>query len=314
MRNKKHSLVFFGTPEFAVVVLERLKTGGLKPDLIVTQPDRPQGRQRKLTAPPVKLWALEQAISCWQPERVKNENFLCRLRAFAPDLILTASYGQILPQSLLDIPTLGCLNIHPSLLPLYRGAAPVQAAIIAGETLTGVTVIEMSAGMDSGPILAQCDYPIAKDITAGELMSELAVVGADMVLDLLPAYVRGEAESREQDHSKATFAGLLTRECGNIDWSQSARQIHNLIRGTQPWPGAYTFCNGNRIKIISATLADDSAQSFAAAGTIVKCGKTITVAAGSGLIALEIIQPAGGKVMPCCECAHNYAAGTPLGQ
>lgn len=314
MLNKKHSLVFFGTPEFAVVVLERLKAGGVKPDLIVTQPDRPQGRRRKLTAPPAKLWALEQEISCRQPERVKDENFLSRLRAFAPDLILTASYGQILPQSLLDIPALGCLNIHPSLLPLYRGAAPVQAAIIAGETLTGVTVIEMTAGMDSGPILAQCEYPIAKDITAGELMSELAVVGADMILDLLPAYVRGEAESREQDHSKATYSGLLTRECGNIDWSQSARRIHNLIRGTQPWPGAYTFCHGNRIKIISAKLADDSDQSFAAAGTIVKCGETITVAAGSGLIALEMIQPAGGKVMPCCECAHNYAAGTSLGQ
>ena len=313
MQNKKQSLVFFGTPEFSVVVLECLKAGGLKPDLIVTQPDRPQGRRRELTAPPVKLWALEQKIPCWQPERVKDEDFLCRLRGFAPDLILTASYGQILPQALLDIPTLGCLNIHPSLLPLYRGAAPVQAAIIAGESMTGVTVIEMSAGMDSGPILAQRDYPIAKDTTAGELLSELAAVGADMILDIMPAYLQGAVESREQDHSKATFAGMLTRESGKVDWSQSAGQIYNLIRGTQPWPGAYTFCNGKRIKIISARLADDSAQSFAAAGTIVNCGKTITVAAGSGLIDLEIIQPAGGKVMPCCECAHNYVTGTPLG-
>ena len=311
--NREKYLVFFGTPEFAVTVLDRLQAGGLLPDVIVTQPDRPQGRRMKLTPPPAKLWAQKHSIPCFQPERAQDEKFLEQLRTLVPDVILTASYGQILSQELLDIPTIGCLNIHPSLLPLYRGAAPVQSSIIAGEAMTGVTVMEMEAGMDSGPILAQREYPIAEHITSGELLNELAVVGADLVLELYPAYLKGEVKAIEQDHEKATFANRLNRDTGQIDWSLPAREIHNLIRGTQPWPGAYTFCQGKRLKIISSRVIDDSNQSFADPGTLICCDKTLTVAAGTGLLDLEIIQPAGGKVMSCCECAHNYTTGIVLG-
>lgn len=314
MSIKNYKLVFMGTPEFAVEFLRHLKAGGILPDLIITQPDKPQGRKMELCPPPAKVWGQDNEVPVWQPEKARDEDFLNKLREFKPDLILTASYGQILPQALLDIPRYGCLNVHPSLLPLYRGASPVQAAIIAGDTVTGVTVMIMEAGLDSGPILSQKEYPLTEDITAGELLLDLARLGADMVLELLPAFLAGEIEAREQDDSQATYAGRLDRETGKVDWTLSARKIHNLIRGTQPWPGAYTYCAGKRLKILSSSVLDDSGKNFAPPGTLVSCRNTITVACGTGLIDLEIIQPAGSRIMPCCDCAHNYSEGTVLGE
>ncbi len=308
-----NKLLFMGTPDFAATVLSSLKAASLLPALIVTQPDRPQGRKMELVESPVKIFAQKENITVWQPEKVSSEDFLTKLFDFAPDLLLTASYGQILPQKLLDIPRYGCLNIHPSLLPAYRGAAPVQAAIIAGEEITGVSLMVMEAGMDSGPVLAQIKYPIAENIDAGSLLLELAQLGAKLFIDSLPAYLAGELKAYRQDDSLASYAPRLERESGRIDWALSAREVHNLIRGTQPWPGAFTTFLGKRLKILSSTLVDDSCQNFAPPGSMLTCGKTITVACGVGLIDLEIIQPAGSKVMPCCDCAHNYPEGELLG-
>lgn len=314
MTDKEFKLVFMGTPEFAVEFLQRLENGGILPDLIITQPDKPQGRKMELCSPPAKVWGEEKNVPVWQPVKARDEGFLDQLREFKPDLLLTASYGQILPQTLLDIPRFGCLNVHPSLLPLYRGAAPVQASIIAGDTITGVTVMIMEAGLDSGPILSQREYPIAENITAGELLLDLAGVGAEIVLEILPRYLDGKIEARRQDDQLATYSGRLDRETGKVDWTKPAREIHNLIRGTQPWPGAFTYYEGKRLKILSSAVADDSDKSFAPPGTLVNCSKIISVACGSGLIDLEIIQPAGSRVMPCCDCAHNYSTGTVLGE
>ncbi len=309
-----YKLVFMGTPDFSVEFLRRLKAGGISPDLIITQPDKPQGRKMDLCSPPAKVWGESNGVLVWQPEKARNEDFLDELREFKPDLILTASYGQILPQVLLDIPRFGCLNVHPSLLPLYRGAAPVQASIIAGDKITGVTVMIMEAGLDSGPILAQREYPVTEDITAGELLLDLACVGAEIVLEILPQYLEGEIEARKQDDAQATYAGRLDRETGKIDWSKSAREVHNLVRGTQPWPGAYTYYEGKRLKIMASVVADDSDKSFGPAGSLVGCSENITVACGTGLINLEVIQPAGSRIMPCCDCAHNYSEGTVFGE
>ncbi len=241
-------LVFIGTSEFACPALAALQ-GGHEIALVVTQPDRPVGRHAILTPPPVKKEAIRLRLPVFQPEKVNSPEALARIRRARPDAIVVAAYGQILKPELIEIPHLGTINIHASLLPRYRGAAPINWAIINGETETGITTFLIDPGMDTGPILMQRKTEIGPDETAGELHNRLAAIGAELIVETLDRLVSGEITPIPQDDSKSTLAPRLSREDGRIDWVRPAREVHNLIRGTNPWPGAFTRLSGKRVKI-----------------------------------------------------------------
>lgn len=317
----KPRIVFMGTPDFAVPSLKRLIELGYPVIAVVCQPDKPVGRHQVLTAPPVKVIALAHDIPVLQPVKVRTGEFAGQLRSLAPDLIVTAAYGRILPPDILAIPPLGCLNVHGSLLPAYRGAAPVQWSIIDGQPETGITIMKMDEGMDTGDILLQGCLPITADLDGGQLMDALAQLGAD----LLPAAITGVLDGTllpvPQDHSRATYAAMVNRQTGQIDWQCSAQQIHNLVRGTYPWPGAWTILpDGKRLKIhrtrVSQADTDHPATGISTAvpGTILHARPTgITVATGDGAVDLLEIQPEGGKRLAAADCAHNYQPGIVLG-
>ena len=241
-------IVFLGTSEFACPALAAVRDSH-EIALVVTQPNRPVGRHAVLTPPPVKEEADRWGLPVFQPERVNSPDALARIREARPDALVVAAYGQILKPELIDIPQLGAINIHASLLPRYRGAAPINWAIINGETETGITTFLIDPGMDTGPILMQRRIEIGPDETAGELHDRLAAIGAELIVDTLDGLVAGELTPIPQDDSKATFAPRLSRDDGRIDWAKPAREIHNLIRGTNPWPGAFTHLAGKRVKL-----------------------------------------------------------------
>jgi methionyl-tRNA formyltransferase len=239
-----------GTPEFAVPVLERLVADGHEVAAVFTQPDKPSGRSNRLQAPPVKLVAERLRAPVHQPARIKtNEDVRKTFQDLAPDACIVAAYGKILPEWLLQIPRLGCINVHSSLLPKYRGAAPINWAIANGETQTGVTIMQMDAGMDTGPMLATKAVAIGPDETAIELSTRLSAVGAELLSATLPLIARGLVEPVAQDNTQASYAPLLKREDGLIDWSMSAKRISDRLRGFQPWPGAFTVFRGGRLII-----------------------------------------------------------------
>ena len=243
-------LIFMGTPEFAVPVLERLVAGGHEVAAVFTQPDKPSGRGNRLQAPPVKLVAERLRAPVHQPARIKtNEDVRKTFEDLAPDACIVAAYGKILPEWLLQIPRLGCINVHSSLLPKYRGAAPINWAIANGETQTGVTIMQMDAGMDTGPMLATKAVAIGPDETAIELSMRLSAVGAELLSATLPLISRGLVEAVAQENTQASYAPLLKREDGLIDWSMSAKRISDRLRGFQPWPGAFTVFRGGRLII-----------------------------------------------------------------
>ena len=314
----KPRLVYMGTPDFAVPPLEALLARGDDVAAVVCQPDRPQGRHMALAAPPVKQRAVKAGIPVLQPEKLRDGTFEMALRAFSPDLVVTAAYGRILPPAILAVPAHGCLNIHASLLPAYRGAAPIQWSIVRGEKKTGVTIMLMDEGMDTGPILAQEAVPIPPDMNAGELSDQLSALGARMITEVIDSYLAGHITPRPQDPARAFAIPMLTREHGQIDWTRPARDVHNQIRGLYPWPGAYTVCQGKRLKIHRSALNEDadavSAASGLAAGTICLCSpRAISVACGSGVLDLLEIQTESGKRMHCRDCAHNYRFGQTMG-
>lgn len=244
-------LIFCGTPLFAVPTLEKLAEAGYRVHLVVTQPDRPKGRGLELVASPVRQSALKLNLAITQPERIKsNEEFRGQLAAIKPDAIIVVGYGRIIPQWMLDLPPLGNINLHASLLPKYRGAAPIQWAIASGETVTGNTTMRLDAGLDTGDILLQQEMSIAPDDTAETLAPRLADMGADLVLETLRGLEAGTIRPRPQDHSQATLARILKKEDGLIDFSKSAREILNRLRGFQPWPGAYTKFRGKNLQIL----------------------------------------------------------------
>jgi methionyl-tRNA formyltransferase len=247
------NLVFCGTPRFAVPTLEKLAVAGHRIHLVVTQPDRPKGRGLELVASPVKLSALKLNLPITQPERIKtNEEFRAQLAAIKPDAIIVVGYGRIIPQWMLDLPPLGNINLHASLLPKYRGAAPIQWAIACGETVTGNTTMRIDAGLDTGDILLQQEMPIAFDDTAETLAPRLAFMGADLVVETLHRLQVGTIQPRPQDNSLATLAPILKKEDGLIDFSRPAAEIFNRMRGFQPWPGAYTKFRGKNLQILKA--------------------------------------------------------------
>jgi methionyl-tRNA formyltransferase len=251
------NLVFCGTPHFAAPTLDRLVEAGFHVQLVVTRPDRPKGRGLELVSSPIKQRALQLRLPIVQPETIKtNDAFRAHLSALKPDAIIVVGYGRIIPQWMLDLPPLGNLNLHASLLPKYRGAAPIQWAIARGETVTGVTTMKIDAGLDTGDILLQQEIPITPNDTAETLAPKLATVGADLTVETLRGLQPGAVHPRKQDHTQATLAPILTREDGLVDFSRPATEILNRMRGFQPWPGAYAKFRGKNLQIWKAALDD----------------------------------------------------------
>ena len=294
-------IVFFGTPEFAVPSLEALLSSGHQVVGVVTQPDRPRGRGYKTMEAPIKTRALEASIPILQPERLKDERFLGALAAFRSDLGVVAAYGKILTDAVLAAPQLGMINVHASLLPKYRGAAPVHRAIIAGEEQTGVTIMRVVKELDAGPMLATATRPIGPDETSETVERDLARLGAPLLLRVVDSFATDGVPETPQDHAAATYAPRLTKADGVIDWTAAAQAIHNRIRGLHPWPHAFTFHRGSRyILLSSAAIGGD--QPNAAPGTVLEAsGDRLVVAAGSGAIAIVEIQAEGKRPMSVRE-------------
>jgi methionyl-tRNA formyltransferase len=297
-----------GTPRFAVPTLEGLVTSGEDIVAVVSQPDQPAGRGQKVTPPPVKEYALGKGLAVLQPLKMKDPTFLGHLQGLKPDLAVVVAFGRILPPEILKIPRLACVNVHASLLPKYRGAAPIQWAVINGETETGVTTMMMDEGMDTGPILLQEKTAIQATETAGQLADRLSIMGARLLIQTLEILKRAGLQPRPQDSALATYAPLLKKEHGKIRWEQEARQVYNLIRGTDPWPGAYTFYKEERWRIFKARIMEDGKES-GRPGQIVKVEKAeVQVATGRGILSLEELQTPNSRRMTFQE----YLAGHPV--
>ncbi len=304
--------VFMGTPEFALPTLEGLIAAGVDLCAVYTQPDRPKGRGKKLTPPPVKELARQHGIPVHQPARLRDPAAVEQLRTLAPDLIVVVAYGQILPKSVLDIPRYGCINVHASLLPRYRGAAPINRAVIDGEAMTGVTTMYMDVGLDTGDMLVKLSLPIGPQETAGQLHGRLAVLGREAMEETLRRLCAGTLERIPQDDEQSNYAPMLKKEEGRIDWSQSAEQIHNQVRGLDPWPGAYSVLNGETLKMAGTTPEPDDG---AAPGTIVEASaKGVCIACGQGVLRVRELQLPGKKRLAAADFLRGYAlpAGTRL--
>lgn len=292
-------IVFMGTPDFAVGSLQALCESGKHEILeVVTQPDRPKGRGNKLLQTPVKEYALAQGLTVYQPQKVKTPEFVELLHELQPELIVVAAFGQFLSKEILELPKYGCINVHASLLPKYRGAAPIQYAIIKGEKESGVTIMQMDIGMDTGAMLDKVVVPIEENTTMGELHDALREQGATLLLEVIDKIAAGTAVAEPQDDAQATYATLLDRSMEHIDWSKTAQEVHNLIRGFNPAPSTFTkLPNGKSLKIWGSKMTDKS--STAAAGTVIETGKhSFFVACGEGVLEITEVQPESKKRMP----------------
>jgi len=293
-------LVFFGTPDFAVPTLAALVAAGRSPVLVVTQPARPTGRGQRMQDPPVARWAREHGLPVAQPERVREPAFLDSLRALAPGVAVVVAFGQIFPRDLLELPRQGCINLHASLLPRWRGAAPIQAAIAAGDARTGVTTMRMEQGLDTGPILLQEETEIGPGETAGELSQRLAESGARLIVETLDRLEAGTLEARPQDSEHATYAPRLTRDSGRVDWSQSAREIADRLRAYTPWPGLTAELRGAPLKIVAAEMLQGQAEP-AGAFLGLRDG-ALSVACGDGsVLGLYELQRPGRKALKAAD-------------
>lgn len=298
-------VVFMGTPDFAVPALEAVGKRW-EVTLVVTQPDRPSGRRRTPAEPAVKVAARELELPVYQPETLRSAEALAVLQQAQPAVIVVAAFGQILPKSVLDLPPHGCLNIHASLLPRYRGAAPVAAAILAGDDVTGVSIMLMDPGLDTGPVLTQAAEPIRPDDTTGTLTARLARLGADLLVDTLPRWLRGELTPQPQDEAQVTYAPRITKEDGLIDWTRSSQEIARAVRAFDPWPGAYTYWNGQRLRIIRAEALPQY-RAYAEPGTVIETPKGVAVVSGEGVLLLHELQLAG----KCCLDCASFVRGQP---
>ncbi len=254
------NIVFMGTPDFAVPTLEKLNKYGYEIKLVITQPDKPKGRGKKLSPTPVKIKAQELDIEVFQPKNVNDDKSIFKIKSLQPDFIVVVAYGQILRQQILDASKYGCINVHASLLPLYRGAAPINWAIINGEEKTGVTTMFMEKGLDTGDMLLKREIKINKEETAGELHDKLMHIGADVLIETLNGIVENKIKPIPQDNNKSSYAKMLDKTLGHIDWNKRAIDIKNLIRGTNPWPGAYFKYNSKKIKVYDVDICDDMIQ------------------------------------------------------
>jgi len=298
--------VFMGTPEFALDTFQGLIDFGLNLVGTYTQPDRPKGRGKKLAAPPVKELAQKYAIPVFQPQKLRAPDVVEELKALQPDLIVVVAYGQILPKTVLEIPQYGCINVHASLLPKYRGAAPINKSIVDGETETGVTTMYMDVGLDTGDMLVKRSLPIGENETAGELHDRLALIGREAMEETLQRICDGTLVAEKQDDELTCYAPMMKKEDGLIDWTQPAATVHNLIRGLDPWPGAYTHLDGEVLKV-SATKVE--ADLSGKPGEILSTDKTgVRVACGEGGLVIDGLQLPGKKRLT----AVNFLSGKPL--
>ena len=302
-----------GTPDFAANILERLIDAQHEVVLVVSQPDRPVGRKRELLPTPVKTVALTHNIPVFQPEKIKTDYEI--IIAANPDIIITAAYGQIVPKVILDSPPLGCINVHASLLPKYRGGAPIHQAIIDGEEETGITIMYMDVGLDTGDIISQLATPITEDDDTGVLFERLSEIGADLLIKTLPSIKAGTNERHQQDESEVTYAYNITREQELIDWSKMAKEIFNQIRGLNPFPTAYTVINGQNVKIFKSELI--SGETLESGTIIAVSSDGIEIACGDGgVIRLTELQLAGKKRMPLKDLLngeHPFIVGAKFG-
>ena len=311
-------VLFMGTSEFAVPALKELIAHNFEIIAVVTQPDRPSGRGKKLNPPPIKKIALDYNLKIYQPEKVRKPEFVETLKQHSPDVIIVAAFGQLLPQSVLDIPPCGVINIHPSMLPKYRGAAPIQWALINGEQETSVTLMLLDAGEDTGDIICMEQIPIELTDTAETLHQQLADIGARLLVDVLAEIPQGETPSATpQNNDEATHAPRLTKNIGHINWSESATIIHNLIRGTAGWPGAYTyFRDGVLLKIIQSLPYEDEHnikqnKPNELPGTIkITSERQLFVRTGKGELQLLQVQPATKKIMDAKDFVNGYQLKT----
>jgi len=294
-------ILFMGTPDFALFTLRALLESGREVVGVVTQPDKPRGRGYALLPPPIKAYALEKGIAVYQPETLKNGAFDAELTALAPDVIVVVAFGKILPQSVLDFPRYGCINVHGSLLPAYRGAAPMQRAIIDGCAETGVTTMQMAAGLDTGDMLIKRAVPIGENDNFEDIHDRLGAVGAEALLETLDLLERGELHPVQQDDAKATYAAKIEKADCLLDFTQSAREVHDRIRGLSPIPLAFTHTpDGKLLKVLESRLGKDTANG-AAPGTVLALGETVTVACGEGTVELLRLLPEGKGRMSAAD-------------
>ncbi|TSC73201.1 MAG: methionyl-tRNA formyltransferase [Parcubacteria group bacterium Gr01-1014_70] len=311
------NIVFFGTPDFAVIMLQKLINASMKPVAVVTAPDKPADRGHRLQSPPVKLCAEDHHIPVLQPDKL-DSGFIHQLadeisppkadpprtESFKPDVFVIAAYGKILPKTLLDIPPKGTINVHPSLLPRHRGPSPIQTAILEGDEITGVTLMCTDEKMDHGPIISNVKFQMSNlRITYTELHDKLAKLGGDLLVETLPQWIKGEITSQEQDHQKATYTKLLSKEDGHIDWKKSATEIDRMVRALNPWPGTWNYINSRdgtseqkRVKILSGHPSEE--PSLAPPGSLIKTKNgSIAVCTGDNLYIIETLQVEGGNKM-----------------
>jgi methionyl-tRNA formyltransferase len=302
-----YRIVFMGTPAFAVPALEGLCAGGHRVLQVVTQPDRPKGRGKSVVFPPVKAAALDLGCPVIQPQSVRTQDFCDAMTRLAPDLLVVVAYGHVLPQRILEISKLGAINIHASLLPKYRGPAPIQWAVINRERETGVTLMLMDKGLDTGDMLSSASVPILPDDTSGALHDRLALLGADLLIQTLNYYEAHRKNAVPQVHEQASYAPLLRKEDGHLDWRQTARELEARIRGLTPWPGAFCFYSKKRIKIYRACQKPILTQELP--GTVLKgFSNELTVAAGKDALVIQELQGDSGKRLS----AQDFLRGHPI--
>jgi len=306
-------ILFMGTPDFAVPTLQRLIDDGHEIVGVFTQPDRPKGRGYKLAPPPVKELALAHELPVYQPTKMRDGTVLSLFRELAPELAVVVAYGRILPRDLLEVPTYGCINVHGSLLPKYRGAAPIQWSVLNGEEYAGVTTMFMAEELDAGDMLLQAATPIGENETSGELYERLAVLGASLLHDTVEALQAGTLQPQPQDAAQATYAPMLDRSLSKLDFSLPARQLHHTVCGLSPWPVASTVLDGKVLKVHrSVCLPDRSGKP----GTVLEGGKRLIVACGEGALELTEVQLEGSKRLPAADFlrGHPLPEGMQLGE
>lgn len=303
-------VVYMGTPDFAVLPLESILAAGHEFLGVFTQPDKPKGRGYELTPPPVKVCALAHNLTVYQPKTLKDGEALKILQGLNPDVIVVAAYGKILPKEIINLPQYGCINIHASLLPKYRGAAPIQRCILNGETETGVTVMYMDEGLDTGDMLIKEATPIGPEETAGSLHDRLAQMGARLIVKALPLLENGTAPREKQNDSLSCYASMLDKSISKIDWNKTNRQVHNQVRGLNPWPVASTCLNGKTVKIFVTKCNDIQGQPGTVLGT-----DPLTVACSKGSVEILELQLEGKKRMNAADFlrGHKITPGDPLG-
>ena len=320
MNRRDLKIVFMGTPEFAQTNLKALIDGGYNVVLALCQPDKPVGRKHILTAPPVKVTALENGIEVYQPDTLKTEEALEKISSYNADLIVTAAYGKILPKAVFDLPKYGCINCHGSLLPARRGSAPVQRAVLEGDKVTGITFMKMDVGMDTGDIIDKIKVAIDPNEHTESLMNRLALASAEKLPSIIDSWVAGDLKATKQDDSLATSCPPIRPEEGEFTWDQNAVDIHNRVRALSAWPGAFVMKGENKLKVLDSEVVEDLSLipedlRDAEPGVVVKAkGENLIVKCGQGFLKVLELQVPGGKRLASRDCAHNFSVGNPIMQ